>query len=277
MDTQILPLYLILIALAASLENAAQMRFAHRTAWTAAWSAVTCTWILGGHPSYFVGYCVYLSSALLTLPNTHRRNLKIAIFIGILIYMSLLFENSPSQFASGVFGLGVGLFNETLIRQNRGRQIRNGLYWACFIGTFFVLLPFEIASRLPKPIPVLMAHHNVVGFVLLVFGLMLWRLSFAELVQARGTPDPSDGPETLKISGIYRFIRHPMQIGHISVCFASALFFGNLANLIYAFVFTLLLTTLYRRIEESRLEAQYGQHYVRYQKGVPAYFPLIIR
>lgn len=78
----------------------------------------------------------------------------------------------------------------------------------------------------------------------------------------------------LKITGIHRFVRHPLYTGTIMMVWGFFLLFPYLNNLI-AVVLLTLYVIIGMRFEEKKLIAEFGSKYLDYMKKVPALIPRI--
>jgi protein-S-isoprenylcysteine O-methyltransferase Ste14 len=83
-----------------------------------------------------------------------------------------------------------------------------------------------------------------------------------------------DMPDQLNLaqSGILKYVRHPIYTGTILLFIGFWLFIPNVLNLV-----TVICTFLYLpigiRLEEQKLEEEYGDLYRRYKDKVPALIP----
>jgi protein-S-isoprenylcysteine O-methyltransferase Ste14 len=78
----------------------------------------------------------------------------------------------------------------------------------------------------------------------------------------------------LKITGIHRFVRHPLYTGTIMMVWGFFLLFPYLYNLI-AVVLLTLYVIIGIRFEEKKLIAEFGSKYLDYMKKVPPLIPRI--
>ena len=78
----------------------------------------------------------------------------------------------------------------------------------------------------------------------------------------------------LKITGIHRFVRHPLYTGTIMEVWGFFLLFPYLNNLI-AVVLLTLYVLIGIRFEEKKLIAEFGSKYLDYMKKVPPLIPRI--
>jgi protein-S-isoprenylcysteine O-methyltransferase Ste14 len=96
-----------------------------------------------------------------------------------------------------------------------------------------------------------------------------WAFTFKGL----GTPDPTDPPKELVVTGPYRYVRNPIYVGVVFIFLGHFLWFGYWALLIYpalAFIGVHFFVILY---EEPTLKRRFGTSYEEYLKSVPRWIP----
>lgn len=166
-------------------------------------------------------------------------------------------------------GAGVALAGwlSAAVHQRRWRPLRLVAWWMSFIGTFAGLLPVAIAAHLGE----LSLRHPLAGGALGGLGMVLTLWSTQALTRGVGTPDPWDPPERLVTTGLYARLRHPLQLAHALLVWGAALAIGSLATLVYAALFTVVLTVPVRIAEERMLAKRYGEAFHRYRARVRAY------
>lgn len=76
----------------------------------------------------------------------------------------------------------------------------------------------------------------------------------------------------LEISGLHRFVRHPLYSSTLLFCWALFLLFPFLDNLLACLVITIY-TLLGIRLEEKKLVEEFGQSYTVYAKSTPMLIP----
>lgn len=79
-------------------------------------------------------------------------------------------------------------------------------------------------------------------------------------------------PPVLEISGVHRYIRHPLYLGTLLVVWSLFFFFPLLSNLLAAVVITLY-TVIGSLLEERKLLQTFGTAYERYQRQTPMLIP----
>jgi methanethiol S-methyltransferase len=76
----------------------------------------------------------------------------------------------------------------------------------------------------------------------------------------------------LQITGIHRFVRHPLYLGTFAFIWGLFLLIPNLSLLIADIIITAY-TIIGIRLEEAKLIAEFGEDYRQYQKRVPSLIP----
>ena len=111
---------------------------------------------------------------------------------------------------------------------------------------------------------------DALGLVLLAPGiaLLLWCVR-AFYVAGRGTLAPWDPPQTLVVTGVYRWSRNPMYVAVILVLWGWALGFRSRSVAIYALVVMLAFHLRVVFGEEPWLARTHGDEWVRYKAQVP--------
>ncbi|HUQ96946.1 MAG TPA: isoprenylcysteine carboxylmethyltransferase family protein [Chitinophagaceae bacterium] len=150
--------------------------------------------------------------------------------------------------------------------------------------TLFAFLNFGIVIwyqvQLPSPllytpkifITALGLLLAITGFVIMMICIKKYFLSLSglkSLFQER----PS---HQLMISGIHRFVRHPLYLGTFAAIWGAFLVFPILSLLISNFLITAY-TLFGIKLEEKKLVAEFGAAYTTYKQTVPKLLPLLRR
>jgi protein-S-isoprenylcysteine O-methyltransferase Ste14 len=114
---------------------------------------------------------------------------------------------------------------------------------------------------------------EVAGGLLICAGLVPIAQSFAEFIQARGTPVPVASPPRLVVSGPYRYVRNPIYVGFLAVLMGEALLFGSLGLLKYTAEAACIGFCAVHFYEEPTLARKFGTEYEAYRHTVPAWWP----
>ena len=119
----------------------------------------------------------------------------------------------------------------------------------------------------PCRLPGIRSLHRIGGAVLVALGtyLIIWSVRAAGSVVV-------DDPDRLLITGPYARSRNPMYLGWGLLHLGSALVTGS-GWLVAAGPPALLATHRVVLGEERRLEARFGDQFVRYRAAVPRYLP----
>ena len=129
------------------------------------------------------------------------------------------------------------------------------------IATVFLFPPFVVAD-------ILGGITAVTGLLIMFICIKKYFLSLSglkSLVQER----PS---ATLMISGIHRYLRHPLYLGTFLFLWGVWLITPTLSLLIANSIITAY--TVYAiRLEEKKLVQEFGEQYIQYQKEVPKLLP----
>lgn len=132
-----------------------------------------------------------------------------------------------------------------------------------------VLLPDQRLYRIHMPWLLLtFAIQGLAALTIFVGLLQTGPLDFAGLRQLFGLPD--DRPTGLVISGLYRYVRHPLYIAGIVFLWFSPRMSANLLALFAGLSAYLVIGALF---EERKLVHQYGQAYLDYRRKTPMLIP----
>ena len=147
---------------------------------------------------------------------------------------------------------------------------------------FLLLAPGVVAGLVPwwftrwevrEPLPYWTAFR-VAGVLLLVLGCAVLVHAFARfVVEGIGTPAPVAPTERLVVGGLYRYVRNPMYLAVAATIVGQALLLGQLALLLYAATFVVVVAAFVRGYEEPTLERRYGAQYASYRRTVPGWWP----
>ncbi|MBT2517183.1 isoprenylcysteine carboxylmethyltransferase family protein [Streptomyces sp. ISL-90] len=145
-------------------------------------------------------------------------------------------------------------------------------FWGLFLGAIPLVLGFlEQRWGLSLPFPSIAGLAGVVVLVL-ASGLGLWSAA-AMSTRGGGTPLPAAMPNRLVVAGPYRFVRNPMAASGIVQGVAVGLILSSWLVMAYAIAGSLLWNYVVRPLEESDLEARFGDGYRRYRSAVRCWWP----
>jgi protein-S-isoprenylcysteine O-methyltransferase Ste14 len=146
------------------------------------------------------------------------------------------------------------------------------IFWGFFLGVIPLALTFvEQRWGLAMPLPWI---AGPIGFVVfsLASGLGLWSAA-AMSTRGGGTPLPAAMPNRLVIAGPYRFVRNPMAMAGIVQGVAVGLLLSSWLVIAYSIAGSLVWNYVVRPLEESDLEARFGDEYVGYRVSVRCWWP----
>ena len=172
-----------------------------------------------------------------------------------------------------IWVLGALSTKRTVYRESRAQRLR---YWvllvvACFLQLYGRRLPHPLNIRvLPQVAPTAWA-----AAVLCVIGLAF--AVWARVTLGRnwsGVVTLKEGHELVE-RGPYRFVRHPIYTGILTMFFATALAQGHLAG----FVGTLLMFASFwikLRDEEKLMLQQFPERYADYRRRAKCIIPFVL-
>lgn len=139
------------------------------------------------------------------------------------------------------------------------------------VGILFLF--FKMATIIEDPLWPENTLIKFVSFVCITYGLIIIKLSFKnQSVRVFLTKEDRFTKSTLKTSGIYAKVRHPLYSGTILIFLGLFLFIPKISTAI-ALAITLLYLAVGIRLEEKKLILKFGDKYVSYKKEVPALIP----
>jgi protein-S-isoprenylcysteine O-methyltransferase Ste14 len=112
------------------------------------------------------------------------------------------------------------------------------------------------------------------GAACLALGLWLFGYSLLHFAtRGRGTLAPWDPPRELVVSGPYRYVRNPMISGVVFILFAESLLLLSTPHAWWAMTFLGANAVYIPLMEESQLEARFGESYREYKRHVGRLIP----
>jgi len=161
----------------------------------------------------------------------------------------------------------------TVYRETRSQRLR---YWVLLVIAYFLLL---YGGRLPFPLNLRIVPHvaptawaaAVLCFIGLAFAL------WARVALGRnwsGVVTLKEGHELVE-HGPYRFVRHPIYTGILTMFFATALALGHLSG----FAATLLMFASFwikLRDEETLMLRQFPDRYAAYRQRAKRIIPFVL-
>jgi protein-S-isoprenylcysteine O-methyltransferase Ste14 len=185
----------------------------------------------------------------------------LAVFLWGLVH-SLLATHKAKELALRIFGENLNRFY---------RLIYNVFAGVSFLPVLFLI--FRVPDRKIYLVPAPWSLFMLGGELLAVAGLFsafrqtdAW--DFVGLRQIEASPQPSK----LTISGLYRYIRHPLYSTGLAILWLLPLMTvnilaANIALTVYVFIGA--------TIEERKLRSEFGQEYSEYARVTPMFIPFI--
>ncbi len=125
---------------------------------------------------------------------------------------------------------------------------------------------FEVADSLA----LLAIASELLGIVVILFSLTQYDTGlFSGLKQLSAGDELSDDEEPLHITGMHRYVRHPIYLGAYLYFLGGAVSEFGMQTAIWGCLYLLIGTWF----EERSLVTQYGNAYIEYRQKVPAIFP----
>lgn len=154
------------------------------------------------------------------------------------------------------------------------RILYNLIAVASFLPVFalLVLLPDRGFYRIPFPWALITLIFQGLAVFILLAGLLqtgIWSfLGFNQLVKPEG-----ENPPILVVSGLYRWVRHPLYTAGLLIIWLSPLMTNNILALNTGLTLYIIIGAFF---EERKLVREYGEAYIRYRKATPMLIPLNI-
>jgi len=128
------------------------------------------------------------------------------------------------------------------------------------------LTPFNLGSEFD----VLITVCRWIGIAIILAALTQYDLGlFSGLTQLWRDSDSTDDDEPLHLSGMHRYVRHPIYLGAYLYLWGGVVDEFGLQTALWGSAYLLIGTWF----EERKLIAQYGNSYVEYRDKVPAVLP----
>jgi len=139
---------------------------------------------------------------------------------------------------------------------------------------FILAIPAVLSTSYDDLTPVQVKAFNYTAYFLSILGFIV--RSYTIGTTPRGTSGRNTEEqvaEQLNHSGIYSIVRHPLYLGNYLMWIGIVLFTKNIE---FTIIVSLMYWLYYERImfaEERFLERKFGQSYLEWAKGVPAFVP----
>ena len=172
-----------------------------------------------------------------------------------------------------IWVIGALSTKRTVYRETHAQRLR---YWVLLVIAYFLLM---YGPRLPYPLNLRIVPHVApaawAAAVLCVIGLAF--AFWARVTLGRnwsGLVTLKEGHELVE-RGPYRFVRHPIYTGILTMFFATALALGHLAG--FAATFLMFASFWIKlRDEEQLMLQQFPERYADYQRRAKRVIPFVL-
>ncbi len=193
--------------------------------------------------------------------------------------------------AVGLYGLVHSILASLTVKDLAGRWLgtwgRRGYRLGYNFFAMFSFLPvLALVNDLPDlalysiPFPWMLLTLALQGLavVALILGVTqagTWSfVGFQQLTQTAAGSDKPEGSSSMTVSGLYRWVRHPIYTGVLVFIWCAPIMTRNLAALNLGLTLYILVGAWF---EERKLVHEFGQEYQIYAKKTPMLVPGLIR
>jgi protein-S-isoprenylcysteine O-methyltransferase Ste14 len=174
------------------------------------------------------------------------------------------------------------MINKSVTWSQQQHDPRKRLLLIAFLNIPFLALPVLLLSRLAPAVDKRLRLPSgrrpglalLAGVLLVVPGLLLafWTI-FAQFTRAQGTPSPTMATQKLLVRGPFAICRNPMALGTILFYLGIAVLAGSPLAVGLVVLFTAVLVTYIKTVEEKELEERFGSAYTAYKQRTPFMIP----
>lgn len=118
------------------------------------------------------------------------------------------------------------------------------------------------------------AVRLIIGPVLILIGIifLLW-ITKVQREIGKGTPMPLMATQKLIIQKPYSYCRNPLFFGLFNFYFGISIVIGSISSFIVVTIFSTIVLTYVKLIEEKELEKRFGDDYTAYKRTTPFLIP----
>lgn len=148
------------------------------------------------------------------------------------------------------------------------------VFFLFFPSLLFLITSLILDKWFALPTLLNLPLHALIGSILIVLGIffLLWTLK-AQREIGKGTPMPLMATRKLVVQKPYAYCRNPLAFGLITLYFGISIFIGSVSSLILVVVFSTIILSYIKFIEEKELERRFGDAYVKYKQTTPFIIP----
>lgn len=152
--------------------------------------------------------------------------------------------------------------------------LTSALFLVLAPGTVAVYVPWLITRWRSGSVPPNFGFVRVLACVVAAAAAAVlldafWRFAWI----GRGSPAPLLPPDTLIVSGFYRFVRNPIYVALFAIILGEAGWLWRWELVAYAVLTLALFHVFVTLYEEPKLESQFGGSYRRYCRHVHRWIP----
>ena len=149
-----------------------------------------------------------------------------------------------------------------------------GLVFLIFFPYILVVLLPRLDAALLLPSLFFGAINFIIGGLLVTLGAIFGFLSiYPANDTGAGHSPPGDGHAKITHHGVFKYSRNPMLFGTFCAYLGVAIMVGSISAMAAVVLFTLLIITYIKTLEEKELELRFGQEYLDYKASTPFFFP----
>lgn len=130
------------------------------------------------------------------------------------------------------------------------------------------ILPDQPLYTIAPPWLYFSVAGQLAAVIILILGLM--QTGVWSFVGLRQLMKPNTEPDMMVVSGLYRYVRHPLYTAGLLFIWLSPVMTVNLLALNLGFTAYLIVGAI---VEEHKLRREFGQAYARYQEKTPMLIP----
>jgi protein-S-isoprenylcysteine O-methyltransferase Ste14 len=152
--------------------------------------------------------------------------------------------------------------------------LASALFLVLAPGTVAVYVPWLITRWRSGTVPPYLEVVRLIGLVLAAAAFVVlveafWRFAWF----GRGSPAPVLPPNTLIVSGFYRYVRNPMYVAVVTIVFGQAAWLWRWELVSYGVIVLTVFHMFVMLYEEPALQEQFGDSYERYCRHVGRWVP----
>ena len=155
--------------------------------------------------------------------------------------------------------------------------ISAGILFVLFIPYTLLFPVHQLDLTLHFPTLYIGLINPILGiFFILVGGIYGYWSITSQLFFAQGTPLPMMPTQKLLTTGPFKQCRNPMTFGTIVAYLGIGFIIGSLSVILLVLLFSALLLTYIKLVEEKELEVRFGKDYLDYKAMTPFLIPRIV-